>query len=132
MRLETVYGHPQAKDILFKLLKEREPHQSISHRKMPDWEQHCEFVDSRPYPFWYLIEVDDTYLGAVYLTGNREIGIAVLKKHRGKGYAKQAIAQLRRVHPGQVLANINPNNKESRRMFEKLGFSLLQVTYRAE
>jgi hypothetical protein len=37
---------------------------------------------------------------------------------------------LMRGHPGEFLANVNPNNANSRRFWEKLGGRLIQVTYR--
>lgn len=138
MMLTDVYTQVQAKRVLFQLLKEREPHQNISHKAMPLPPAHVAFIDSKPYEAWYLIQIetDDPIepaltVGAIYLSKVREIGIGILKAHRGQGYAKQAIQALREKHPGPVLANINPHNKASRRLFDKMGFNLLQVTYAA-
>jgi hypothetical protein len=41
---------------LYELMKEREPEINISHRELPTFEQHRQFVTRRPYRFWYLIE----------------------------------------------------------------------------
>jgi len=127
VKLLNVYSTNE-KSILYKLLGERTKDQSISHKEMPTMEQHIKFVDSCPYNYWYLIMVEDV-VGSVYLTYQNEIGISVLKEHRGNGYATQAIKKLMEKHPCQFLANINPKNKASIKLFEKLGFKKLQVTY---
>lgn len=123
MRLLDVYASPGSIDVLWQLLLERDPRESISHHRMPTWEKHSNFVAGRPYEAWYLID-DGQTRGAVYLTRQREIGVGILKMHRGHGYATQAIRELMRIHqPGQrFLANINPANRASVGLFHKLGF----------
>lgn len=131
MRLVDVYGHDEALDVLHHLLAEREPHQNISHKAMPTWEQHCAFVRSKPYAHWYLIDCGDI-TGATYLTHQREIGVGILRKHRGNGFARNAIRMLMERHPGTFLANISPANSESIKLFTGLGFNLIQSTYAIE
>lgn len=142
MNLVDAYQMPGAHRLLYKILSERTPEQSISHKGMPPYEDHIDFVNMRPYPHWYILQVDGPGLtsggitrraisnvGSVYLTKRREIGVAILKTHRGRGYGKQAVQELMRLHPGPCLANINPHNIQSARLFHSLGFNLLQVTY---
>jgi RimJ/RimL family protein N-acetyltransferase len=140
MRLLDVYGNPAAEALLFKLLQERTPEQSISHKAMPTPEEHRAFIASRPYEAWYLVEaavdiVDCVALitelvGAVYLTRQREIGVGILKQYRGNGYGKHAVKAVMQRHPGaRFLANINPQNEASREMFKSLGFRHIQETY---
>lgn len=121
---ETIWWLP------FQLLQEREPNQNISHKRMPSWDEHCDFIRSSPHQAWYWFASDHGQpAGCVYLSKDREIGIGVLKQHRGHGLAKQAIQELMTLHPGRFLANIHPQNSESTRLFHKLGFHFLQVTY---
>ena len=122
MQLIDVYGLWCAPSVLYLLLKEREPHESISHKAMPSWMEHTAFVERRPYAHWYVLDVDGSAVGAVYLTHQREIGIGILKAHRGKGYAEEGIRLLLEQHPGRALANINPANGASLQWFAKLGF----------
>lgn len=130
MKLRSVYRTPDAATYLYALLTEREPTQNISHRGMPTVTQHLAFVRSNPYKEWHLIEAGREIVGAVYLTRAAEIGIFIFKAHQGRGYGKRAVQLLRQRHPGErLLANVNPANKRSRRMFEKIGGTLLQVTY---
>jgi RimJ/RimL family protein N-acetyltransferase len=131
VKLVDVYSEPEATDVLWMLLAEREPNQNISHRRMPTPEEHIAFIASRPYPHWYLIDVGD-WAGAIYLTKEREIGIGILKRHRGHGYAGNAIQMLRDKHPGKFLANINPKNDVSIKLFTGFGFKHKQNTYELE
>lgn len=129
MNLVDVYEIPGAMLMLYALLGEREPNQSISHKTMPSLDKHETFFNSQPYAEWYLIEVDGDYVGSIYLTDRREIGIHIYRKFMGHGYGPQAVAVLINKSPGQFLANINPKNVRSTEMFESLGFKHIQNTY---
>lgn len=126
--LVDVYRSPLAVDVLWRLLKERDPRENISHHQMPTWEEHVSFVASKPYQAWYLIEHNET-VGACYITRNRELGVGILQGFRHLGYAEQALRMLMEKHPGKHLANINPLNTASLNLFQKLGFRLIQHTY---
>ena len=128
--LVPVYRERQAISILYDLLKERTPEQAISHKAMPTMEEHAEFVHSRPYLAWYLIQNEDgEYVGSTYLSKHREIGIFLFRKYQGRGYGSKAVSALMSRWPGRFLANINPQNIESQRFFENLGAKLIQYTY---
>lgn len=130
MTLVDVHAEPRTLVALHLLLAEREPHQSISHRRMPTWGEHVAFVESRPYTAWYVAEVDGAPVGAVYLTRNDEIGVSIFAEHRGRGLGRQAVEALRARHPRpRYLANINPANHQSIAFFERMGFRHIQNTY---
>lgn len=126
--------HPE---FLYQLLKERGPHQNISHSELPTLWDHIAFVNSRPYWAWYCFEdlISGLDVGSVYLTKDAEIGVFILKDKHRQGYAKAAVYELMARHPRQVYyANINPKNVASIAFFESLGFvrhsdSDKQVTY---
>tara|TARA_R110000868_G_scaffold142759_8_gene360231 strand:- start:9478 stop:9879 length:402 start_codon:yes stop_codon:yes gene_type:complete len=128
MNLISVYN-TQAEPVLYELLRERTPGQSISHKGMPAWDEHVRFVRSKPYHAWLLIEHDGIAVGSVYVTHQNEIGIFIFNDHRGHGYGKWAVQEVHRLFPGPHLANINPSNDTSRGFFEGLGAKLVQVTY---
>lgn len=132
MILDSVYNKPQYDSILYNLLSEREPYQSISHQSMPSYAEHLEFYESRPYKHWFMILNDDQVaLGAVYLTHNNEIGIHIFKQFRGRGYGLEAVEMLMAKYPGETfLANVNPSNEASIRLFQSLGGEHIQNTYR--
>lgn len=153
--LVNVYRRPKAATrILYELLRERsteaDANVNISHRKLPSWKRHVQFVASRPFRYWYLIEIyDDSeplqtveIAGYVSLSHLNEIGIVLFKKYRGMGYGKEAVRALTQKHKplkaipgkrsGHFIANINPSNGASRRMFEALGFRKIQETFALE
>jgi hypothetical protein len=110
-------------NLLYDLLAERKPHESISHKVMPTRAEHCLFVASQPYRHWYIVTEYRMRIGAVYITEAREVGIGILLMHRRLGYAELVLTQLMRKHPGRLLANCNPANKSSIALFRKLGFT---------
>jgi hypothetical protein len=131
LSLVSVYRLPKlAPKLLYQLLQERQPHVNISHAVMPTWRRHVNFIASRPYSAWYLIKSGDNYVGGIYLTRMNEIGIAILKRFRGFGFAPQAIRMLMLKHGKRLyLANINPRNKKFIDMFKCMGFRFVQQTY---
>lgn len=129
MNLVSVYDREEAAGILYDLLSERDIEKvGISHKRMPSYEEHIAFIRSEPYQAWYLIE-DAGYVGSIYLTRQREVGLFIFIEQQGKGYGRLAIELLRAKHPGKLLANINPANCRSIRFFETLGFEHIQNTY---
>ena len=115
---------------LYNLLDERKPVTYISHKKMPTYEEHVNFVKSSPYSKWYIIEVDGERAGSIYLTKQNEIGIFLNEGLQEKGIGSNALNVLIGKNPDlRYLANINPENKKSIKFFKKLGFTLIQYTY---
>jgi RimJ/RimL family protein N-acetyltransferase len=82
----------------------------------------------------------DKIVGAVYMTkppkpsvAGNEIGIFILRECQGHGYGPRAIKLLMEKHGNiRYLANIAPTNEISIKMFEGLGFKLVQHTYSLE
>lgn len=145
MHLVDVYRSgvviPGALEFLYWLVAQRleEPVGNISHSKMPTATEHRAFVEGRPFIHWFLIEVEGEWVGYISSTDRNEIGIVILKDHRGHGYATEAIKELLAYYPplpaapsvrlGQYIANINPGNSASIALFSGLGFKHIQQTY---
>ncbi len=136
IKLANLYELGPSEDLIGQLylwLAQRTPEQSISHKAMPPWTQHREFVLKKPYERWYLIIEDDPapahMVGSIYLTKQQEVGIHIDNAERGKGYGSQALKLLREHIPGPLLANINPENERSIAFFVKHGAKLIQHTY---
>lgn len=125
------------KDLLFlwRLLCERDGRDdiNISHRRMPTYADHVAFVKSRPYKSWFIVEQDGWSRGAVYLSRADEIGVSIAAEAQGRGIGPAAVRLLMAGFPGRrFLANVNPRNERSIRMFQRLGFTLIQITYATE
>jgi RimJ/RimL family protein N-acetyltransferase len=132
MDLISVYKRRDAAKILYKLLGERDGGVNISHRMMPSYRAHMKFIRSKPYRAWYLVIVGNVAIGACYLSKQDEIGVGILKEYQGQGYGNEAVRRLMSAHgKRRYLANVNPRNERSARMFKDLGFNLIQHTYEA-
>ena len=132
-------------EFLYLLMQEREPEINISHRGLPTFEQHRQFVTRRPYRFWYILErapegrEDVTWIGTVSATPANEIGVVLRKQYRGNGFGPMAVRMLMQMHRpnpaepgvrnGNWLANIAPGNAHSQHVFQALGFREIQRTY---
>jgi RimJ/RimL family protein N-acetyltransferase len=132
------------------MLQERTPEQNISHRRMPKWDEHTAHVDRHiageviydddgeisfvPHKHWYLVETaPGGIIGQVYLTWLNEIGIQIYRGNHRRGYGRRSIEALVEVAgPGEYIANINPKNAASIKLFQSLQFDLIQYTYRGK
>jgi RimJ/RimL family protein N-acetyltransferase len=115
---------------LYQILKEREINTNISHKKMPTYNEHIDFVQSKPYSKWYIIYFGRRKVGSVYISKQNEIGIFIKKKFLKNGIGTKVLKIILEKNPKKrFLANINPKNKKSIKFFKKNGFKLLQKTY---
>lgn len=139
MKLVPVRGNPDAVGILYQLLEERPPENRISHESMPTREEHERFVESHPFPHWYLIDNAGVYVGSIEVTDRNEIGVALLQPFQKKGFAYQALTMFLANHQplpaipairnGKWLANIATRNEASKDFFSRMGFKPLQETW---
>ena len=117
-------------EFLFDLLKQREGTVNISHKSLPDWEEHLQYVKKHDYQSWDIIWVENTRIGNIYLTKNNEIGIFIDKKLQFHGYGSKALEEfMKKNGKKRYLANINPTNYKSIQFFGKHGFLHIQNTY---
>ena len=117
-------------EFLYQLLLDRDKIASISHKKMPTYNQHLKFLKSKPYSKWYIIWNNEQRIGSVYLTKQDEIGIVIKKEYQKEGIGKTALELVINQNPRQrYLANIAPKNIHSQKFFKKNGFNIIQNTY---
>lgn len=125
--------HYNAVTFLYQMLKERDPTTAISHEKMPAFAEHHEFVTSRPYIWWFLIEDEEEkkLVGHIYLSKRNEIAVYIKAGYRDKGIATWATNELMRMHgPDRYFMNIHPKNDLADQLRMSLGFNkLIQETY---
>ncbi len=115
---------------LFDLLEKRDSIANISHKKMPSYIQHTQFVKSRPYSKWYIILKEKEKIGSIYLSKNNEIGLSILESEKTKNTQKIALNELIKKNPRKrFLANVSPKNKNLISFFKKNDFKLIQYTF---
>ena len=122
-------------EFLFHLLKQRPNYANISHTKLPDFEQHCSFVDSLAnhfYNFWYIVKDDElNRIGTIYITINNEIGLFIEKTYQKQGLGTQILQLFLQEYKSRpVFANISIKNDISKKFFSKNGFKLTSETYK--
>tara|TARA_B110000467_G_C18268695_1_gene450974 strand:+ start:294 stop:719 length:426 start_codon:yes stop_codon:yes gene_type:complete len=115
---------------LYKLLKERELINNISHKKMPTFSQHVKFVKSKPYAKWYIIYKNKKKCGTIYLSKLNEIGLQLKKEEFNQKIEADILKIIIKKNPrARYLVNVNPKNKRKIDFFKKNGFKLIQFTY---
>jgi RimJ/RimL family protein N-acetyltransferase len=143
VELRSIYLVPEAEKILYEILRERSSEKdqnvNISHKLLPTWAEHVAYVAKRPYRYWYLVYNQGSPVGTCYLTKLNEIGVFIFNQARGRGFGFKSVAALVQNHTplpetkgkrsGSFIANINPKNSRSIKLFEKLGFTQKQIIY---
>jgi len=71
--LDEVIPTPQQTEILYRQLMIRS--NNISHKKIPELEEHAHFVSHHPYRAWYLVTDDKCVIGNVYVQFDNSIGL---------------------------------------------------------
>jgi len=135
--LETVEPDEETVTFLYRLLEQREPHENISHQKMPSMEEHRRFIDGwrEIYLDWLIIclPYSKQRVGSIYLTHRREIGVHLVSDWRRRGIGSAAVKALMASHgAGVYFANIAPSNYRSQDFFEHHGFRIIQYTYKLD
>lgn len=115
---------------LYEILKERDPAINISHRELPTYEQHCEFWRKKPYMWSQAIVSMDDFIGYVYLTDRKELGVHIKKEFQQKGIGTEVIKKVLKKFTGDILINIAPSNSVALKIASKLNFEKIQFTFR--
>ena len=115
---------------LYDLLKARNPIANISHKKIPSYNEHVNFILSNPYAVWYIIEYEGKNIGSIYLSKQDEIGISLFDNLLYDKIGKNIIKFLMKNNPRKrYLAKISPRNKKLQNFFVNNGFTGLEYTY---
>ena len=115
---------------LYELLKTKDPIANISHKKMPSYDEHVNFILSNPYAIWYIIEYEGKKIGSVYLSKHDEIGISLVDNSLYDKIGKSIIKLLIKNNPRKhYLAKVSPRNKKLQNFFVNNGFTELEYTY---
>ena len=119
----------------YHILSKREFH--ISHKSLPTFSQHINFVKNHPYRVWYLIKDANSFLGTSYLGEDNSVGITLLSGLQSdyEIVINTMLTMHKPFHPIQSLRssyfhfNIHPKNTSLINAVKALGFSHIQNTY---
>ena len=121
---------------LYKLLGMRT--YSISHREMPSFKTHENFVKNHPYRKWWLVKSDDENIGSVYLSKDNAIGMNLVTEdsdmfckivHKVKK-ENEPLPAIPSVRPNFFFINVAPKNNALHIALADLGAKHTQDTFR--
>ena len=116
-------------EFLYEMLKERDPTINVTHKKLPSFNKHLEFIKSKPYDAWYIIEIKSKPIGHIYIDNESRIGWFIKKEFKGFGFVIPAFEELKTLHKREkYFGKVNPNNFEAQNLLTKLKF-VLKNTY---
>ena len=76
--LENILPTPDQVTDLYDQLRNRI--HTISHNKLPSFNEHKQFVINNPYRAWFMIQVEKKSIGNVYVQFDNSIGLNINKK----------------------------------------------------
>ena len=122
------------KNFLYMLLKKRK--HKISHRNMPSFSEHEDFLKRNPYRFWYMICLD-TEIGSFYIQDDNSIGINLLALK--KEYTQEVLDYIisnfepKEAVPSKIppyfYINVPQSDQDLREDLEAKGFEPIQTSY---
>ncbi len=122
--------------LLYDLLKKR--FYSISHKAMPSFKMHEQFVSNSPYLHWYLIFNNKDLIGSFYLKDDNSIGINILKPSLiilkkimffiNSNFS--ALPSMPSKVPPYFYINVAEKNNRLKEIFIKMGFDPIQTSFR--
>lgn len=132
---EEVKKNNQHINILYKLLDSRK--YSISHKLMPSKSDHRNFVKNHPYRNWYLIKIEDIYIGTVYLTCDNHISISIDKDKYNFIQdiidwicnEHKPLSEIKSIRPGFFQMNVPIADLELLGILNNAGHKKIQITY---
>lgn len=136
VELEAIIPEDRQIDALYKLLGERQ--HFISHRSLPAYQSHCDFVNNHPYREWFLIRMDARYVGSIYIGTDNSIGLNNLESVDENMFDEivntvlknfEPLSPIPSVRPDSFYFNIATTNQGLMRKLEKNGYQQVQVTY---
>ena len=122
--------------ILYTLLKQRV--HGISHKILPSFHQHRNFVLSDPYKEWFLVRINQECVGSVYIKDDNTVGINLvtysleivcaclnyINENFFPGKAKASFV------PSQFVVNVASSNTTFQKNMKMLGYDEIQTTFR--
>ena len=97
---------------------------------MPTYDEHVEFVMSKPYTNWYIIEYSKKNVGTIYLSKQDEIGISINNDYEYDQIVKPALKLLMKLNQrNRYLANTSSKDVRSQEFLLKNGFTSLEYVY---
>ena len=133
---ELITGTDEQNKVLYDFLLKRTF--KISHKLMPDFDEHVKFILKNPYRSWFLLKEKDIYLGSFYIQKDNSIGINLITYEEEKvlwclEFIKkefQPLAPIKSLIPPFFYVNVSPENNEMISFLKKEGHKLIQLSFK--
>jgi len=137
-KFESIHGTEDQIQILYDLLKTRE--YSISHVNLPSFDDHALFVKNHSYLAWFLIRLENQYLGTLYIKNDNSIGLNV--ENPNIKLVKECIdfiylnfsprPPIPSEIPSYFYLNVSSKNQKLIEIFKELQIPQLQISFKLE
>jgi hypothetical protein len=137
LRFEKIIPTDEQISALYELLKLRS--HRISHLSSPSFSDHSNFVRNNPYRAWFLLRLDDRYIGSIYATLENSLGVNILDSYLDyclRPVIDKVMSELNplpavsSVRAGYFSINVPFSNKIMAAKLEAMGFVPSQITYK--
>ena len=136
MNFELVIPTSAQIETLYTQLKNRS--HSISHKSVPSFDEHTEFVQNHPYRKWIIVKDSEIAIGNVYIQYNNSIGLNVdslvsceqiNKILKGIYTSHSPLPAVPSMRFGEFFLNVSTANKMLQKNLTSLGFSEVERTF---
>ena len=136
MILESVVPNDSQTQVLYELLKARK--HTISHRVLPSYDDHANFVLHNPYRHWFLIQFDGMVIGSVYVQYDNSVGISLREPAMSDSLALVVSSLKNKVKPLEPVAsvrykdfffNVPASDTNYQNCLEELGYIQSQISF---
>jgi len=136
MNFELVIPTSAQIETLYTQLKNRS--HSISHKSVPSFDEHTEFVQNHPYRKWIIVKDSEIAIGNVYIQYNNSIGLNVdslvsceqiNKILKGIYTSHSPLPAVPSMRFGEFFLNVSTANKMLQKKLTSLGFSEVERTF---
>lgn len=120
---------------LYSLLKARK--YSVSHKEIPSFEEHSDFVKNHPYYKWFIVENQTYLIGSLYIHKDNSIGLDILNQFEvlipeilsfmEKKY--KPLPSIKSVRSKNFFLNISPQNKRLQDLLLSLDYKISQISF---
>jgi hypothetical protein len=132
---EKITGAKEQIVVLYDLLDKRK--HNISHRAIPSFSDHADFVNNHPYRVWYLIKSGDIYVGSFYISKYNSVGISIISNQRKTSLITlnfifnkyKPLKEIKSLRPPYFYINVPVTNKYLEKCLASLGATKVQTSY---
>ena len=137
-RFERVLSTEAQIKTLYELLKSR--NYVISHKGLPNFDEHRQFVKNHPYLHWFLVCDGSNYCGSFYLKRDNSIGLNLVDYNIETlsacvGFIKNNFSP-QVSEPSMITEyfylNVSWSNEEALNSLQELGLKPLQISLRLD